>query len=157
MAKFKKARPEVEELARRLIGEHHSHLIEARFAYLEREGEWTSKGDVKLGEARKVTPQMKALVDADFVITINGDAWTKLTPEQREALIDHELSHCSRGEDDKHGNPRWEIDKHDVEEFSAVIRRHGLWKPELVQFGKQVAVQERIFEDEKDEQFKKVQ
>jgi hypothetical protein len=53
-----------------------------------------------------------------------------LAPEHQEALLDHELQHCSAGTDDA-GNKVWYIQGHDVEDFHAIIRRHGLWSPAL--------------------------
>lgn len=36
------------------------------------------------------------------------------------------------------GAPIWEIRGHDVEEFSAVVQRHGCWSPDLVEFARAV-------------------
>ncbi len=147
MAKFKKARPEIEEMARKIIAQHHSDLVEAKIEFIEKDGEWNSKGKIKLGSAQKVSDKMKALINAVFIITINGPVWNQLQKEEKEALLDHELCHCVKVGEDKFGNPKWDINSHDVEEFSAIIRRHGLWKPDLVQFGKNVRVQLRMFDD----------
>lgn len=38
----------------------------------------------------------------------------------------------------KAGEPRWFIQGHDLEEFRAVIERHGLWQPDVVDFGRVV-------------------
>ncbi len=41
-------------------------------------------------------------------------------------LLDHELSHFTAPSADKHGNLRWAIREHDLQEFSEVVRRHGI-------------------------------
>lgn len=126
--------PEVAEIAHDLLEEHHGHLAEARVYYLFRLGPWASKGDVVLGKAYKVSDRDKYLHGYDFLIVINKDYWPALTEEQRVALVDHELCHCSRGEDTSDGYPKWEIRNHTVEEFVEVIRRHGLWKEDVKRF-----------------------
>ncbi|MDQ7790047.1 MAG: putative metallopeptidase, partial [Clostridia bacterium] len=118
--------PEVEKIAHDLLEEHHGHLAEARVCYLFRLGPWASKGDVVLGKAYKVSDRDKYLHGYDFLIVINKDYWPALTEDQRVALVDHELCHCSRGEDTSDGFPKWEIRNRTVEEFVEVIRRHGL-------------------------------
>lgn len=45
--------------------------------------------------------------------------------DQRAALVDHELCHCGG----TYG--QWTMKKHDVDEFMAIIVRHGLWLPDL--------------------------
>ena len=44
-----------------------------------------------------------------------------MTPEQRRALIDHELSHCSFLDQVP------EMRHHDIEEFKHIIERYGFW------------------------------
>ena len=41
-------------------------------------------------------------------------------------LLDHELSHFTPPASDKNGNLRWGIREHDLQEFSEVVRRHGV-------------------------------
>ena len=133
MAKFTDA-PEVEMIARSLLVSEHSELLEAKIRYLFREGDWSTRDKETLGQAQLLTGKQHFITKLDFVITINKDAWTVLTNNQRIALVDHELSHCCRGEDDKFGNPTWYIQGHDVEDFIGVINRHGYWTPTLRRF-----------------------
>ena len=119
--------PQVEELASRLINNIHKSLAEARIKYLFRTGKWELRGKSIHGKAEKVAAKWKYLTEYDFVITISKESWDANKPEIREAILDHELTHCARGEDDKQGNPKWYIQPHTVEDFIAVIQRHGLW------------------------------
>lgn len=124
--------PEVERIARELIAEHHTHLVEARIAYLFRLGDWTQLGQTVAGKGVKLGARERFLVEADFVVIINVGFWRQLAPVHRKALVDHELCHCGRhAEDGPAGSPRWELWPHDIEEFRAVIGRHGLWRPEV--------------------------
>lgn len=128
-AEYREA-PEVQQIAQALIPQYHGHLASARIRYLFREGPWASRGRTVLGKAYKLGAREQHLVGADFLVVINADAWRELTPEQRVALVDHELSHC--GIDDQ-GN--WTLWEHDVEEFRHVLERHGFWQPNLWEFG----------------------
>lgn len=122
-----KEAPEVLELAARLIDNIHGHLAEARIKYLFRTGKWEQRGKTIYGRAEKVSAKWKYLTDYDFVVTINRDIWFANKTDIREAILDHELTHCARGEDDKQGNPKWYIQPHTVEDFVNIIQRHGLW------------------------------
>lgn len=129
---------EVEKIARELIQKYHKHLVEANFAFLMRySNSWTSKRKTLWGTAEKVSAKTKFLTDTgdedgiDFIVTINATIWKGLTLDMKKALVDHELCHCARGDDDKAGNPTWYIDGHSVEDFTAVIRRYGLWSEEV--------------------------
>jgi hypothetical protein len=66
---------------------------------------------------------------------IGHDAWEKLSAEQRIIVLDHELCHAA-GQDLL---GRWTLTGHDVEEFSAIIRRYGTWTADLQLFAKEVA------------------
>jgi len=136
--------PEVEEVARQLINTIHGHLAEAKIKYLFRTGDWSTQKRETWGKAQRITGQQAFLTGLDFVITIHRDVWSQLTSEERMALVDHELSHCCRGDDDPNGNPTWYIQGHDVEDFIGIIRRHGLWRPALKKLHKAVQEHEQL-------------
>ena len=119
--------PEVKEMAIRLIGQHHSHLVEAKIKYLFRSGAWVVCKETRLGSSQKCTGKEKFMTGYDFIMTINWDEWIKLDAKQREALVDHELLHCCRGEDDEDGYPTWYTQDHTFKGFPQEIRRHGMW------------------------------
>lgn len=134
--------PEVRAIADSLIPEHHEHLrrygvrIEYRFCAKPQK----EKGRVTLGRARRITnlnaylagkPDRRTgelLEKPFFVITVFETAWKYgLSEKQRTALVDHELSHCWAEEDEETEEVKLSIRPHDVEEFNAVVRRHGRW------------------------------
>ncbi len=136
---------EVEPIARRLINEVHPGLAEATILYLFRNGEWSSKGKDVLGQAAKVPEHWKCLYGYELMIVINARAWINLSERQKAALLDHELSHFCK-EEDKKGYAKYSVVPHDVEEFSGVIERHGLWKNDVKRFAEVVQTQLSIIE-----------
>lgn len=134
---------EVRAIARKLIADHHPHLEEATIRYLFTNQTRRKCDKVRLGSTQKLSPIMRYLTSgenrsvedgADFIILVGENEWTDLEPDQRRAMVDHELEHCGYEEDDE-GNTKWVIRGHDVEEFAAVITRHGLWSHDLQRIG----------------------
>jgi hypothetical protein len=127
-----------------LVGEHHADLAEARIALAWRFG-WKADPDgrLQLGQCRRASDLDRLLHDLDFVILLNWEAWhaADFSEAQKRALLDHELSHgalrlTDDGEpaEDTNGRKVYRIRKHDVEEFRAIVERHGLWKADLAEF-----------------------
>lgn len=131
---------EVEAVARELIRKvpEHEHLASARIRYLFRSGSLAHRGKAVYGRAI-VLPERDRLLSGGYeaVIVISRQIWDLLQPAQRRALVDHELCHLTRNDDGDLA-----LAQHDVEEFAAVIRRHGLWTEELRAVGR--VVQERL-------------
>jgi hypothetical protein len=123
-----------ETIAGILIKAFHRGIRNRPIAYLWKENMGAGTR-VKLGQAAKASPQLRLLGEVDFVLTFNWEAWKILTPEQRVALVDHELQHCDVDADSNEPI----LVEHDVEEFSLIVRRYGLWKPTLRTFGDAVA------------------
>lgn len=133
MSKFENA-PEVQEVANKLIGQFHSHLVEAKIRYLFRTGDWVSKGMPVYGQAQKCSDKDKFLTGYDFIITIAKEYWDEMSPDEKKANVDHQLLHCGRGASDYQGNPTWVKNEHDFEGFVTEVKRHGFWTEELKRF-----------------------
>lgn len=83
----------------------------------------------------KVTPyKQRVLGTEDAVLTIDALLWNYLKPEERIALVDHELTHLELQRDDEdqvklddQGRPKLKLRLHDhqIGVFDSVIRRHG--------------------------------
>jgi predicted metallopeptidase len=134
---------EVERIARSLIPFHHSHLAGVRIEYVFREKPAVSGGVTTWGSARKMSGLAALLgtpgaLDSShldfFVIEIARPVWDEIGSAQRKALVDHELSHCGLKIDDETGNVKLVMLTHDLEEFSGVLRRHGMWKQDIARF-----------------------
>lgn len=123
MARFKDAPDDVVELVQGLISLYHEPLQDAKIGLLMRDEAPASGSMITLGQARKVSPEHRVLMDFDFIIWFAQDEWDRLSTLQRRALADHELCHCSmwRG--------KTSIRRHDFEEFNCIIERYGFWRP----------------------------
>jgi predicted metallopeptidase len=136
---FQKAH-EVKEIAETLIDSYHPHLIGSDIEYVFVNPTPKSKGKDVWGRARKITGLNAYLAQKEgflggepspfFVIEISKEIWDAIPAQSKIALIDHELSHC--GYDDE--KDAIATLSHDVEEFSGVVKRHGLWQSHLKQF-----------------------
>lgn len=131
-------------MLRELVEAHHEDLHDARIA-LAWCTSWKADvdGRITLGKCKKASDLDREFAPFDFVILLQQDFWrmSSVTPEQRRALLDHELCHAAVAHD-KYGEPKYDdrgrkvyrTRKHDIEEFGAIVERHGLWKRDLEQF-----------------------
>lgn len=146
--------PEVAEMAEDLINKYHQHLIDysVRIRYVFVDKTPNSKGKEVWGTCRKVSG-LNAYLEGEnpdgdpfFVITISKDIWDILPVDKKTALIDHELCHAwaevKQQKDESDGDSDMETDNpvkltvkpHDLEEFSCIVRRHGLWREDIEEF-----------------------
>jgi len=150
MTKFREA-PDVKRIADELIPQHHEHLLlqADEIRYVFRSDTPISKGRFVLGKARKVGGLSCYLANAEpeapngfedheiadmFVIEISEAMWDQLSAAGRIALVDHELCHRAMDVDEAEGTVKRAIRGHTVEEFTEIVHRHGLWRPELERF-----------------------
>lgn len=140
------AAPEAELLATDLIPKYHSRLIDARITYLYTEKVLKHGGKVIFGKAQKAAELVQFFGETDFVLVFSKPTWSKLTDEQRTALVDHELCHCDQTVT-KSGEIKWRVRAHDVEEFTEIISRYGMWHQGLRKFGEAIPKQVEMFGD----------
>jgi hypothetical protein len=152
---------EAEDLAKTIIRDHHKHLDGIKIAYLFKEKPAPKKARKSRRSSKAARPGTKQiwakasrvplkyaeLLKDEFVFLIEFDraVWNELKAAQQEALVDHELCHCGMS-----GDVPYMI-HHDVEEFSAVIDRHGLWRSDVELFGRSIAP---LFDETVDPAFK---
>jgi hypothetical protein len=100
-------------------------------------------GHLILGKCVKASDLQRELVDYDFVILLNRKVWEDpdFSDEKRRALMDHELCHAAPSTDkdgahreDERGRKIYRVRKHDIEEFYAIVARHGCYKRDLEVF-----------------------
>ena len=116
-------------LAGVLIRKLHPELDAERVAFLWKE-RISRAGRTLWGKAHKAGSRLRILAAVDFVIVINWSTWSELTPQQRLALLDHELEHCTV--DEESGAPK--IRHHDLEEFNSIVERWGCWADDIATF-----------------------
>lgn len=133
---------DVKAIAEELIPQYHPHLADTkvRIEYVYVSKTPNKGGKDVWGSCRKVTNLNAYLAGEEesfFVITISQPVWDILPEDKKVALVDHELCHAmSMFETDDDGEQliKNSIVPHDVEEFAAVIKRHGLWKEDVKAF-----------------------
>lgn len=128
--------------------ESHEETLKARIALAWHKGlKADVDGHIVLGKCVKASDLQRELVNWDFVILLNWHVWNEpeFTLERKKALIDHEMCHaeCSYDKDgepkvDSKGRRVWRIRKHDLEEFQAIVERHGVWKKDLERFAEAI-------------------
>ena len=59
--------------------------------------------------------------------------WDEADETQQEALVAHELCHIEKDVDNR-GRSRYWLANHDLEEFSWIVRRYGIWDDSLRKF-----------------------
>lgn len=147
MALLKIAPETIRQQMGRIINEYHPELsaigvkIDLLVAFAKEDDEGNKRlptlalnGYPANGIAKILGPKDRLCRSYDAEIIINGDAWDTMTPEQRDALLDHEITHFvpkrNAGGDlleDDYGRPKLIMRKHDHHFgwFRAVAERHG--------------------------------
>lgn len=128
---------DVRVVAEDLIGRYHQHLLGVRVEYLFSSKTPKSKGSEVWGSARKISGLSAFLAgdhsenpnDSFFVIVISRPIWDQIDEAKRRALVDHELCHCWVNEEGD-----LTTIGHDLEEFGAIVHRHGQWREDITRF-----------------------
>lgn len=139
--------PDVQAIAEGLIPKFHPHLSDAHIEYVFSNKVPKKGGKEVWGTMRKVTGLNAYLGlmsrddavcdDAEntpfFCMVISAPVWDELNSDQRTALVDHELCHayCEEAEDAK---LKLSIMPHDLEEFTQIVQRYGLWREDVKRF-----------------------
>ncbi len=142
-----------------LVTKHHPHLTNARIGMAWHvDVKADVDGHIMLGKCVKVSDLQKEFAEYDFIIVLNRQVWynSNFDSPKKAALVDHELCHAEMardkdGEDktDERGRPVYRVRKHDIEEFTEIIRRHGCYKVDLEIFAKALlARKDTLFPDE---------
>jgi predicted metallopeptidase len=138
---------EIEAIAKKLVPEHHPHLQHAAIAYLMRTLDPDKKLKLPVKRAGKKSKVAKAIgvpelwhaiCGFDFVMSVDELFWAFMSADCKEAVVDHELCHFAHDEDG------WYIRDHDIQEFTAILKRHGFYMPELKEFCAAAPVQKDL-------------
>ena len=119
----------------RVIPDWHPHLEGYRIAYVKVD-RITKLGHAVGARIKLASKLEKHLSDYDMVLQINAEVWGTGTPEFRLALLDHEFCHIVKSQEDG----TLTTVPHDLEEFRAIVRRHGLWDRSLERFAEQLTL-----------------
>lgn len=137
--------PAVASVVAELVRKHHSALqCGTRIVCLFREPTPMARGRLCLASvrivtglsaylmdhrdlARELTPDTTATPEPFVLILVARKEWTLLPPEQWLPVLDHQLCHIHVDPD----TGALEMLPHDIEEFTEVVARHGLYTHEL--------------------------
>jgi hypothetical protein len=137
--------PEPYRIMEEVRSAHHPDTLDANICLAWRiDTKPDVDGHLILGRCVRASDLQRELVNWDFVILLNKEVWDdkEFTAEKKRALIDHELCHAEVACDEETGSPKidvrgrkvWRIRKHDIEEFQAIVSRHGCYKRDLERF-----------------------
>lgn len=134
----------------RYVRTYHQELMDMKIAVAWHYGfKPGHDGKMILGQFQILNDLQRQMNGFDGVMLLNFTWWhhPEVNLEHKETLIDHELCHprvlldqdtglpCQ----DELGNVRYYNRRHDVEEFSCIIERHGVWKKDLEAMAKAMA------------------
>lgn len=161
MALMHRPASEPKRIGEELIGKYYPDILDSgcRVEFIFRSECGKKGGHPVLGTLSKISGRQAFLSQlgtpsegyvepkylAYYLVEIAEPEWKDLSPSQRVALVDHELAHCLLEHDDDEG---WTLKTtgHDLEEFSSIVERHGLWHPGLEWFARRTAKQWTLFE-----------
>lgn len=124
----------VQAVAQTLMATYHPELATARIAYVYIDRVPKKGGRELMGKAVKVSGRWESLTELDFVIEVSLPKWQNMTDDEKTALVDHLLERCSGEEDEDDGSYKWSLREPDVQEFSTILQRHGIWNSSLTSF-----------------------
>lgn len=155
---YQLAPPEVHDIIRRVMERDHPDLFAAEVKVdcllalppVDRNGDATGPavsvgGYPCLASIRVVNLRDRAKRMGDAEILIDSEEWEVLREDQKEALIDHELTHLQLRVNDKGalirddlGRPKITMRLHDHQAgwFDEVAKRHGQASVEVQQFAR---------------------
>lgn len=125
--------PELEKMARSLINDNHSHLVNARMRYVFRSTAAKSKGVPVLGTTKLVSGLNAYLANLGdvmgedapnqplFLLVVAKDEFDKLEAKGQKRLVDHLLTYCWVTE-----GGQMTLRRPDVEEFTEILGRYGI-------------------------------
>jgi hypothetical protein len=137
-----KADNDVVEMANEVIKQYRPELLTADIVYIFKEKAKKRGGKIVIATASKVSDKQNIIhshegkPSYEFMIEIGADAWLSLSPDQKRAVLHHELRHCGYKEKDEEMIPI--IIPHDLEEFSDVVEAHGFYLRDVLDFANKI-------------------
>jgi len=78
------------------------------------------------GRCIRAGNELKFFSGKDYLLEISGELWDVLDDSVKHVLLQHELMHIMPVMNDKTGDWKFELRQHDVEDFSNIIKKHGV-------------------------------
>jgi len=132
---------QLEKLGKSRIAEFYPQLDKLNIAFLFNEKARKSGDKLIAGKCSKVSDREFFLHGHDIIIEIAQDIYLGSTIANRQAVMDHELSHIGIKKDkdgfdafDKNGRLKVFINQHDLQEFVEIYERHGKYHEDIKKF-----------------------
>jgi hypothetical protein len=117
---------EVQDIARRLMAEEGAFAFPTNtmilYLFVDKMKDW--------GQCSHCSEKIKFAGGYEFIIVINYTAWSVMDDRAREALVFHQLMHITFDP----LKDKYSLRDHDLEEFSRVVSRYGLWTENVKRF-----------------------
>lgn len=140
--------PEPYQILWEVRNAHHQNLEGAEVALAWRKAlKPDPEGHLVLGRCQRTSDLQREFSPYDYIILLNQEVWNEeeFTRDKKLALVDHELCHAEISTDqegevriDERGRKVWRTKKHDIEEFYAIVQRHGCYKRDLEIFAEEL-------------------
>ena len=115
--------PDVEEVANEVIRKENLDFGQAKIAYLL---VYPNISKTVAGRCIRTGQELKYFSDKDYLVELSGELWDALDGDTKYNLMHHELLHIYLKNDEKSGDVKYEIRKHDIEDFEVILKRHGI-------------------------------
>ena len=112
-----------------IIPKWHPECSKLSIAYVFTDDIGVSKGRVTMAKVKKTTALEAHLTGLDAILVVDRVIWNRLAESQQVALIDHEFCHVGVNDEGA-----LFLVGHDLEEFAAVVNRHGAWMDDIARF-----------------------
>ncbi len=126
---------DVAKIAAELIPQFHQHLQNVPIIYFFDAGKMKEHATMSKRSDKEIF-----ISGYKFAMQVSKAKWMDLNVTQRIALVDHELCHAFVNADGD-----LQIIDHDIEEFSVIVKRHGIWNKMLEHFAPVVSEQLDLF------------
>lgn len=114
---------ELKQLAERVIKEQGMDVSPAKVEYLL---VYPNISKTVAGRCVKAGKELRFFSGYDYLIEISGELYDALDDSVRYILMQHELMHIMPIMNDKTGEWKFELRRHDIEDFSNIIKKHGV-------------------------------
>ena len=114
---------ELKTLAETVIEEQEIKVEDSKIQYLL---VYPNIAKTVAGRCMKTGRELKFFSDNDYLVEMSGELWDNLDEKTRYNLMHHELMHIKPSYNEKTGDWTYKTRPHDVEDFSILIKKHGI-------------------------------
>lgn len=114
---------ELKTLAEKVISEQKLDVSPANIEYLL---VYPNISNTVAGRCIKSGKELKFFSGSDYLIEMSGELWDILDDSVKYILMQHELMHIMPIMNDKTGDWKFELRKHDLEDFSILFKNYGI-------------------------------